>query len=171
MRYEDVPKFTRGATYGVDIAWHYLEEHLARQMEDEFDADPDFQRAHVWTEQQQIRYVEYKLRGGAGARDIYTNCPGWNHGRVGNYVLVDGKQRLTAVLRFLRNEIPVFGAYRLEFTDPLRHHHSFRWWVNDLETRAEVLQWYLDFNTGGVVHTAEEIERVRALLAAEKGAA
>jgi hypothetical protein len=29
--------------------------------------------------------------------------------------------------------------------------------VNDLPTRAAVLQWYLDLNTGGVVHTSHEI--------------
>jgi len=41
--------------------------------------------------------------------------------------------------------------------------------VNDLQTRAEVLQWYIDFNSGGVVHTAEEIARVKALLEKESG--
>jgi hypothetical protein len=39
--------------------------------------------------------------------------------------------------------------------------------VNELKTRREVLQWYLDLNAGGVVHTTKEIERVRELLAKE----
>jgi hypothetical protein len=41
--------------------------------------------------------------------------------------------------------------------------------VNDLKTREEVLQWYLDLNSGGVVHTEEELNRVREMLEKEKG--
>lgn len=42
-----------------------------------------------------------------------------------------------------------------------------QWSVNELRTRAEVLRWYLQLNSGGVVHTEEELARVRALLEAE----
>jgi hypothetical protein len=40
--------------------------------------------------------------------------------------------------------------------------------MTDSKTRAEVLQWYLDLNTGGVVHTDEEIAKVERMLEAEK---
>lgn len=40
--------------------------------------------------------------------------------------------------------------------------------INDLQTKADVLQWYIDFNSGGVVHTDEEIERVKKLLKKER---
>jgi hypothetical protein len=40
--------------------------------------------------------------------------------------------------------------------------------VNDLKTKAEVLQWYLDINSGGVVHTETELEKVKRLLTKEK---
>lgn len=41
--------------------------------------------------------------------------------------------------------------------------------VNNLKTREEVLQWYIDFNAGGTVHSKEEIDRVKKLLEEEKG--
>lgn len=41
--------------------------------------------------------------------------------------------------------------------------------MNDLDTQAEVLQWYLDINSGGVVHTEAELDKVRWLLEVEKG--
>ena len=41
---------------------------------------------------------------------------------------------------------------------------GFRWHVNDLSTYSEVLQWYLDLNSGGTVHTEEELNRVQQLL-------
>ena len=41
------------------------------------------------------------LRGGASGMNIYTNCPGWMSGSHGDFVLVDGKQRVDAVCKFL----------------------------------------------------------------------
>ena len=97
---------------------------------------------------------------------------------TGPYVLVDGKQRIEAVCRFMRNEIRIFrdldpkkdGYLHSDFTDHMRHYAVFLWCVNDLQTKAEVLQWYLDLNAGGVVHSDEEISRVRALLEKEQQA-
>jgi hypothetical protein len=40
--------------------------------------------------------------------------------------------------------------------------------INDLQYRREVLQWYLDMNTGGTVHSKEEIQRVKHLLEKER---
>ena len=36
--------------------------------------------------------------------------------------------------------------------------------VNNLKTKREVLQWYIDMNAGGTPHTTEEIERVKKLI-------
>lgn len=81
-------------------------------------------------------------------------------------VLLDGKQRLEAARRFLRNELSIFGGHRYaDFEDSIRMANpSFNFYVNDLHTRAEVLQFYLDINTGGTVHTSDEIARVQKLL-------
>ena len=45
---------------------------------------------------------------------------------------------------------------------------NFTWHINDLEDRKAVLQWYLDLNEGGVIHTAEELNKVKKLLDEEK---
>jgi hypothetical protein len=130
--------------------------------------EPDFQRGHVWTAAQQVAYMEYFLRGGTSGRDLYTNCPGWYRGDIKDFVVVDGKQRLTAALRFLHNEIGVFGGHLYkEFTDIPRMHLTFIFHVNTLQTRAEVLQWYIEMNVGGTPHTTDEIDRVKELLRAE----
>ncbi len=36
--------------------------------------------------------------------------------------------------------------------------------MNDLRTEKEVLQWYVDMNSGGTPHTSEEIERVKRMI-------
>lgn len=86
-----------------------------------------------------------------------------------NMVLVDGKQRLTAIQKFIHGKIPAFGYYFSEFEDKLHWcEHCLLFFVNNLSTREQVLEWYLQINTGGVVHSEEEIEKVRRLLEAER---
>jgi len=159
--------------YKVDVCWNWLERHIASQTEKNegiapLDLEPDFQRAHVWTEAQQIAYVEYILRGGTSGKELYFNCAGWMRDWRGPYVIVDGKQRLQAVRRFMRNEIPAFGHLLNEYEDePDILTASFSWNVAALDNRADVLRWYLWFNSGGTVHTAEELSRVEELLKAE----
>ncbi len=178
VRFSDVPKFTHGGSYAVDVGLSLLEGWLERQSSDFLvDLDPDFQRGHVWTEEQHIRYVEFLLRGGQSQLTLYWNHPAYMSDKSAGsdldeqMVLVDGKQRLTACLKFMRNEIPVFGHYLREYSDPndLRgalgmSGARLRMNVNNLQTRREMLQWYLDLNDGGVVHTKDEIARVRGLL-------
>jgi hypothetical protein len=170
-RFRDIPQFTRSAAYKCEQSWRYLEGWLADQddpgCQQVLVLDPDFQRAHVWNEKQQIRYVEFILRGGQSSRDLYFNHPRWNSDFRGELVLVDGKQRLQAVRRFLANEIPAFGRLYGEYADKLPHDCAFTVHINNLKTRKEVLQWYIDLNAGGVAHTEEEIAKVYALLLKE----
>jgi hypothetical protein len=171
-RFRDIPQFTQCAGYAVDVGLDYLPHHYAHYVLDyALDVSPDFQRGNVWTDLQKVRFMEYFLRGGKSGLDIYTNCPTWNEGSYGFenpnawFVLVDGKQRLDAALGFLNNEFAVFGHYYRDFTDtPRIHLGNFKWHVNSLKTRKECLQWYLDLNCGGTVHTDDELDKVRELL-------
>ncbi len=171
-RFQDIPKFTRSGNYRINVPWLSIENTLSQFNEGPYslDLNPDFQRGHVWDRTKQIAFVEFVLRGGKSSQTILFNAPGWNgRGNAGPMQLVDGKQRLQAVRRFLDNEIPIFGgSFHRDFTDTTRSTLiNFVFEVNDLQTRAEVLQWYLDLNTGGVVHTSEEIEKVKRLLEEE----
>lgn len=189
MRFQDI-ETVYNPHNGADHDWQYLEEWLRKAQELGLNLDPDFQRGHVWTEAQQIAYVENVLRDGMAGRTIFINRGPWcwrskadNKLRIGSpandsdaswqgyhqYVLVDGKQRLTAILRFLRNEIPAFGHFRCEYTDRLPSQAQVRIAFGEFRKRADILSWYLDLNAGGVVHSEDEIERVRGLLRDELG--
>ena len=180
MKVNDIPKFINPPHYRVTVAWDYLEEWIADKADTQglpgslgIDLDPDFQRGHVWTQDKQKAYVEFCLRGGQSSRTLLWNHPNWMGDWKGMLVLVDGKQRLEAVRKFVRNELPIFAGVRLnDFDDPKRllrgTYASFEFGVNNLKTRPELLEWYLQLNDGGVVHTPEEIQRVRDLLEAEK---
>jgi len=170
-RFQDIPQFTKNATWKVDVSWSFLPGfYVDHVMNYNLNVYPEFQRGYVWTLEQQVRYVQYILQGGTSGKDLYSNCVGWNHALTpGEYVLVDGRQRLRAVLGFLANEFPIFGGnYFRDYTDRLSiTQASFRWYVNDLETRDEVMQWYIDLNAGGTVHSQDEIDKVRRMMGKE----
>lgn len=167
-KYSEIKRFTKTANYSVSISWKHFPKHYFESITKEnLNVDPEFQREYVWNLKQKQRYVEFILRGGNTGKDIYCNCPNWNKVKnITSYVLVDGKQRINAVLGYLNNEFKIFNKYyHKDFEDNL---HiliaSFTWHVNDLQTYKEVLQWYIDLNQGGTIHSNSEIEKVKSLL-------
>lgn len=168
MKFKDIPQFTNVGSYQVNMPLQYTVGWIKDQIEElGLQLNPDFQRGHVWSEEQQIAFIEYLLKGGKSARIIYFNHPGWMNSFKGEFVCVDELQRLTAVQRFMNNEIPAFGVYLKDFEDKLPRDVDLIFNVNNLKTRKEVLQWYIEFNSGGTVHTEEEINRVKELLEKE----
>ena len=157
--------FTRAPSKKVDISIRYLEEHIKHIEEyGKFIIQPDFQRAHVWTEKQQIAFVEFLLRGGKSGRDIYLNCPDWDSGDTcPDTVVVDGLQRLTAVRKFVAGQLFVFDSYTIDDFEYVNN-IDLIFHTNNLKTREEVLNWYLEMNSGGTPHTEEELDKVRKML-------
>jgi len=173
MHYRDIKPFTRSSRYSVDMPWGSLENWLEDCKETcSLELDPEFQRAHVWDDRKRSRFVEYMLRQGHSSKDIYFNCPNYvgGGGPTGVMQLVDGKQRLDAVRKWMRSEVPAFGILRKDMEGTMRtlSGPGFKIHVNDLQTHREVLQWYLDLNEGGVAHTEDELNKVRLLLLKEE---
>jgi hypothetical protein len=164
MKYSDIQKFSK-PNYIIDVMWGYLKFKLNRWQEDVgLELNPYFQRGHVWTEEQQIRYVEFIFRQGMSGKDIYFNCKGEWEGPI---ICIDGLQRLTAALKFLDNRLPIFnGNYLKDFTDLKRipMDITFKFHVNNLSDDKEILSWYLWMNEGGTPHSKEEIERIIKLI-------
>lgn len=168
MKFSEIPQFICDGNYNVSMPWKLLEKWIEDQVELNLDLDPDFQRDHVWTEEQQRKYVEFCLKGGKGSSQIRFNCVGWMGNFEGPFVLVDGKQRIAAVRKFLYDGLKVFDHLYSEFEDKLPSEIYFNFMINDLPTKADVLEWYLQINDGGTVHTQEELNKVREMLKTEK---
>lgn len=196
MKFSDIPEMTSVGNYETNMPLSLLENKIVEWIDDKdlpLVLNPDFQRGHVWTKEQQIAFVEFFLRGGMTGRVLYFNYPNWGHftpipkGQYSEFIIVDGLQRLTALRKFVRGEIPAFGHYHNNsslcevntaytgdhpyFSDRIRMcraSDNLKINVNNLKTRAEVLQWYLDFNVGGTPHSKKEINKVKKLLEEEK---
>lgn len=160
--------------YKVNTFLDNLEDTIRRFVKEyNLNLDPDFQRAHVWDLEKRVKYVEFLLKGGK-SNPIYFNCVNWRSFKpLGEFVIVDGKQRLTAILMFLNDEFSVFkemdsdgiGYYASEF-DMIPNDVEFI--INDLPSRELVLKWYLQMNEGNVAHTEEELNKVRQMLITTK---
>lgn len=171
VSFKDIPQFTYGS-YEVDIHIRHLERMLkSYEVDYNLELNPDFQRGNVWTEDQQSKFVEFFLRGGKSARVIYFNIGEWSFDKntdIPQMVCVDGLQRLTAILRFLHGEIPVFGHYISEYEDNIPLDHTLKFNINNLAYKKDVLKWYLEMNSGGTVHSDAELKRVQKMIEESK---
>ena len=140
-----------------------------------FEYNPDFQRGHVWTREQQIAYMESFTSNilSDPQKTITLNCPAFTNCRddkpieLTGFVVVDGLQRLTAIQAFLNGEFKVFGKYSFDDLDGSRYSLKSRTIIVQVfswKTKREILEYYLLFNTGGTVHSEQELKRVRGLL-------
>ena len=167
-KFSEIPKLIK-SNYRIYVPLSHVSKKLVEwQYEQEgagykFELNPLFQRGHVWSVQQQIAYVEWLLRGGATGLEIYFNHPAWFSDYKADMVCVDGLQRLTAVQRFLNNEIPAFESYLCDYEDKLPTDVALYFNVGCMSEKA-VIRWYLEMNFTGTPHSPEELARVRKLL-------
>ena len=164
---KDLPKNIGEGNYAVDVPLFDLPNLIERYIkEDGLVLDPDFQRGHVWSLEQETAYIEFVLKGGKTALDFYLNHPGWMGSFEGEFVVVDGLQRITAIRNFFADKVPVFGGYVASDIDGLKRTMNYyvRVHVNTLQNRNDVIRWYIQFNASGTPHSKEEIERVKALI-------
>lgn len=172
--FKDIRKLTLPGNYDVNYALTSLPRFILEQQEEAgLQLNPDFQRGHVWSETQQIAFVEFLLRDGRSGRDLYFNCPSWMRavkpGAYNDFVCVDGLQRITAISRFIGNEIQAFGSYFSEYSDPrMLVGNTMRININNLDSKEKVLRWYLEMNSGGTPHSENEIKRVSEMLRLEE---
>lgn len=163
MKFSDIKKFP-SIYYKVDVPMHHVPRVLGSFIEEHnLQLCPEFQRGHIWTAEQQTKFIEYALKDPTSGLDIYMNHPGWMGNFNGEFVLVDGLQRLTAVSLFLTDKIKAYDTLYSEFEGNSPNVH-FHFHIARIEKYVDVLQWYLDFNSAGTVHSVDELERVKRLI-------
>lgn len=163
--------------YTVDIGLARIEWFLSEQessmadMGGKLELVPDFQRGHVWSDEQRVRFVESFIRG-AAPKLIQFNCPGWqtssDSGDIPHHTFqcIDGLQRLTSLRKFIAGDVLVFDgmtAADLKGSpfDPARMHFPVA--VYEFTWKADLLRYYLDHNGSGTPHSKEELDRVQKL--------
>lgn len=165
----------RTAKWSADYSWDRLEPGLKSMAEDYggLVMNPDFQRGHVWTPDQQQHFIENCLRGVVTTAGllIQFNCESFSsyQNDVSNSAMecLDGLQRYTAITEYVKGNVKPFGLSVDEYShssfDPRRFYIKVA--IHDFTNRAQMLQYYLDINSGGTMHTSSELDRVKGLMA------
>lgn len=160
-----------------DVSLGYLQEVVKGWEEDfHFERNPDFQRGHVWTRNQQIAFIESMLKTHNTNVKILINRHGLFHTNFnhtfkysGKYVVIDGLQRLTAMEAFCNGEFKVFDN-RISFQDMKENRmvnglsYNIEFYFFEMSSEKEILNYYLGLNSGGTPHSEEEIQRVQEML-------
>lgn len=176
MPIRDIQRLVPDCRYQVDIPVSSTKSNLAQFK---VSLNPEYQRGHVWTREQQEKYVGALLEMPESMCSIILNDCNPSKGSipVGTSEVVDGKQRLTAIVAWLDGEIDaacpcgervVFSSLDEIDRRVVGISTCLRWkWVK--LDRVEVMRYYLRLNDGGTIHSHEELDRVRGLVdAAEK---
>lgn len=170
-----------GTTHSESLMLSYINEYFDRQQASvassggRVQMNPDFQRGHVWNKDQKVAFIEAILRGTAPMKVIF-NSPSYRASRPDgdlpeyDLVCVDGLQRITAVQEFVRGEFRIFDD-TMSYEDLEGTSFSFRrtrfkfdLYIYAFNRRKDLLEFYISINSGGTVHTKEELDRVRALI-------
>jgi uncharacterized protein with ParB-like and HNH nuclease domain len=140
---------------------HYIVTGRHESAEIFFLRLPPFQRPAVWTQSQQIKFIESMWLGLDLGRIVYTqvNQPALQEF---NWLLIDGQQRLTALKLYVENAFPVFGLYHKELHEVDRRMMEIsRALPATVITERNYLNWekledlYIRMNYGGTAHAPE----------------
>jgi len=136
----------------------YIENYLA-------EITPAFQRSNdQWSESQQTLFVENILKGYKSTIILFTVE------KAVSSQVIDGLQRLTALMAFISGKIKVFGLYAREY-EPLmlrKFGAHIRLNIIDFKTWQEVGDFYVEINEG-ITHSPADIQKAKDWFLNEKG--
>ena len=130
------------------------------------DSDPEFQRGYVWTEQDEVNLIDSVFNDRDIGKFIFLK---YNWPRTDVDVL-DGKQRLNALVRFTTSAFPYKGLYwhqlsrldRQQFAD---HHIQYAEIDASNFTEADKIRLFLNVNVAGVPQSEDHLLILKKRLA------
>lgn len=125
---------------------------------------PPFQRDNnKWTREQQIRFVENVCAGFRTTLMLYTLKD--DEGLYEQAKILDGLQRLTALLSFIENQFPIFDDFYFRDIDARLALGTVRPQVRiyTFETEVDAVQFYIEMNRD-ITHSADDIRRAEQYL-------
>lgn len=116
----------------------------------------------VWSESESADYVEYMLTHRCVDDRFYFNQADYYATGEAPLVLIDGKQRLNAISKFVNNELEVFGGLFREFEE--LPNIGIEIIMTDIQTDYELIRWYSQLNYHRVGLDVIERMRIEGLL-------
>lgn len=139
----------------------------------QINTDLDCQRGYIWTEARQQGLWDTLLR-----KQMIPEIHAITNGSV--YDIIDGKQRITTIIKIINNEIPLKANYMTKYTKPLFEYYNKKIiFFKDLETslQQEILESpirfckYTNITDEGIVELFRKLNASAQLSDFHKGVA
>jgi len=156
-----IARISQSMQSSLDIAWNMV-------LRDGVNMNPDYQRGSVWGLEDKVKLIESLFQH----REIGTfvfrrlGMEGWKNGV--SYEIVDGKQRLEAIVDFRLGKFKVYGRYYHEMNPEDLHtlrNNMFRYSViNEDVPLKKIIEMFVLLNTTGKPMDPAVIEKAKEML-------
>lgn len=126
------------------------------------DFTPDYQRDYVWTLEDKVKLIDSIFNNVTIGLFVFADLPYKDDDK--QYEVIDGKQRLTALVDFFEDRFQYNGVYFSELSDgDICHFESYGVSIGILKepTEKEKYAAFLAVNTLGKVMDESHLEGVR----------
>lgn len=121
---------------------------------------PDFQRPSVWTQEQEIKLIENIWRGIPIGTYSVNMIPPMNGDDLAQYseLLLDGQQRVRAIVNYCNDEFPVFNRLFSELSKADKRYFKqmkFPHCETQYTDWNEIKEYYDTMNFSGIAHSPD----------------
>jgi len=129
------------------------------------DMDPEYQRDHVWDIDDKVALIDSLMKNYDLGKFLFNRRSYSEKGEL--YEIVDGKQRMTALIEFYEDRFAYKGLLFSQMS--IRDQNQFRGFtvnvaeVNELN-KNQLIELFIRVNTNGRIMSQEHLENVKNLL-------
>ena len=156
----------------TDIKLNYFQSNMSDIFSKAYhfgiNFEPEYQREFVWDLEDKVSLIDSIFSNVDIGKFTFLHYDDqkWAETCFG-YEIVDGKQRLRAILDFYEDRFTYKGKLFSELSHRDRNHFK-NYPVMEAElhnlTREQVLRYFIMLNTGGCIMAKEQIDKVRGML-------
>lgn len=125
------------------------------------DMDPAYQREFVWEEEHKVKLIDSIMRNIDIGKFTVTRRDYGFDGPL--YEIIDGKQRLRAILDYMEDRFPYKGVYWSDLSRTDQNHiegHAVGVAITERLSEADKMGIFLKLNVGGVPQDPAHIQKV-----------
>lgn len=152
-----------------------LESLISKYFVFGIDMNPEYQRGLVWTEEQKVKLIDSIFNNVSIGAFVLAEKKWFTDGNVVSemYEIVDGKQRLTAIIDFVSSKFPYKGKYYHELAPITRHEFEDQQVligmlnlnrVDAKYNRKQVIEQFIRLNENGTIVDKNIINKAKELI-------
>lgn len=167
-----IPMSTESFITNEDISLNYSQRNIDDLLSKTYyfgvNFEPEYQREFVWSKEDKIKLIESIFNNVEIGKFVFIHYDNKKWSETGySYEILDGKQRMRAILDFYEDRFQYKGKCysELSYRDQC-HFDDFPISMAEVSelSREQILRYFIMLNTGGRVMAKEHLNKVRKML-------